>query len=76
MSLPGDFTLKPGNIVSISMKDVDINKNLFDKSASGKWLVESVAHLISTNTHNMQVSLTRDSAYTSIEDYKEVPIQV
>jgi len=73
MSLPGDFTLKPGNLVEISMKDLDPDKNEFDKSASGKWLVESISHIIGTNNHNMQVSLTRDSSYISLEDYESLP---
>ena len=72
MTVPGDFTLKPGNLVEININDVDPDDSVFQTSASGKWLVESVSHFIGTNTHSMQVVLTRDSSYVSLEDYQEV----
>lgn len=72
MTVAGDFNLKPGQIIKIEIKDIDQEGNEKSKSASGKWLVDTVTHFIEPQTHKMQVTLTRDSSYVDLEDYSEV----
>jgi len=72
MTIAGDFSLKPGSIIRIKIKEIDLEGNEKNKSASGKWLVDSVSHFIDPQTHVMQVTLTRDSSYVDVEDYSEV----
>jgi len=39
------------------------------KSSSGKWMVESITHIIEPNSHEMSLKLMRDSIPINPEDF-------
>ena len=60
MILPGDLTLRPGQLVNIENRYPTIIKH-YTKRTSGNWFIGSIDHNMTTNSHVMGVTLFRDS---------------
>jgi|2_EtaG_2_1085320.scaffolds.fasta_scaffold00377_5 hypothetical protein len=69
--VPGDFLVRPGNIVEILEDISHFETKLVGRKHNGKWLVSSVNHMIiGASTHMMTLILIRDSNYIDPEtDY-------
>lgn len=60
----GDFSIRPGAIITVEVSQEDLRGNSELKGSSGKWLVAEISHTISgTNAHSMILTLVRDSLY-------------
>ena len=62
--LDGDFSLQPGQIISVYAGDPSPDKpeGDFEKHRiSGRWLLHGIEHVVSPTTHRMFVVLMRDS---------------
>ena len=60
MILPGDLTLRPGQLVNIENRYPTIIKH-YTKRTSGNWFIGSIDHNMTTNSHVMGVTLFRES---------------
>ena len=65
--LPGDFSLKPGEVITV---DIDPGEGSVypDKRQAGRWMVTGASHLITSQSHLMQVTCRRDSVPNDLND--------
>jgi hypothetical protein len=63
ISIPGDLDIRAGNIINISIPEPKVNKDSVkkDKRLSGKYLVNSVTHILNRDKLSTRITLTRDS---------------
>ncbi len=63
ISVPGDLDIRAGNIIDISIPEPKVNKNTVtkDKRLSGKYLVNSITHILNRDKLTTRITLTRDS---------------
>ena len=60
--LNGDLTLRPGNPISVVNKVPGTEDKPKMQRFTGRWLVSDIEHVITAQSHRMNVMLTRDSA--------------
>jgi hypothetical protein len=59
--LNGDLTLRPGVPITIANVTPGDEKSDKRKKITGRWLVSDIEHIISSDSHKMNLILTRDS---------------
>jgi hypothetical protein len=59
--LNGDLTLRPGKMITIANKLPGSEENADRQKFTGRWLVSDIDHIITAQSHRMNVMLTRDS---------------
>ena len=63
IAVPGDLDLRAGSIINVSIPSPSVNKENVkeDKRMSGRYLVNSVSHVLNRDKLKTRVTLTRDS---------------
>jgi|TARA_R110002110_G_scaffold189528_4_gene397801 hypothetical protein len=61
MVLNGDLTLRPGKPITIANVTPGDENSDTKKKFTGRWLVSDIEHIITSNSHRMNLVLTRDS---------------
>lgn len=63
IAVPGDLDIRAGNIINIEIPEPRVNKDAVkkDKRLSGKYLVNSVTHVLNRDKLSTRITLTRDS---------------
>jgi hypothetical protein len=64
----GNLNIRPGDLIEIE-NGIPIITKYDQKSSSGKWMVESISHIIEPNSHEMSLKLMRDSIPINPEDF-------
>ena len=79
IAVPGDLDVRAGNLIDVDIPEPRVNKDAVkkDKRISGKYLVNSVTHVLNRDKLSTRITLTRDSfGGTNIADDKRTEKQV
>ena len=71
VAVPGDLDIRAGNLIDVDIPEPRVNKDDIkkDKRLSGKYLVNSVTHVLNRDKLSTRITLTRDSfGGTNISD--------
>ena len=63
IAVPGDLELRAGSVINVSIPSPSVNNSNVkeDKRTSGRYLVNSVSHVLNRDKLKTRVTLTRDS---------------
>ena len=79
IAVPGDLDVRAGNLIDVDIPEPRVNKDAVkkDKRISGKYLVNSITHVLNRDKLSTRITLTRDSfGGTNIADDKRTEKQV